>query len=138
MHAVQLLRILCDCMYINVVACVSYSTPCYSIFQRSVCGYIFLAGEDKVLNIDTHLQPVKHAVWTARSLCKEIGHVLGISDDTIRTIHCTNDGECLNEVLSLWIHSGKATISDLLRALANKTVDRNDIKNEIHILKGKA
>ena len=91
-----------------------------------------------MLNIDTHLQPVRHAIWKARSLWKEIGRALGISDDIIRTIHCENDGECLNEVLSLWIHSDKATISDLLRALAKKTVDRNDIKNKIHVLKGKA
>ena len=108
------------------------------ICQHSVCGYIFITGEDKVLTIATHLQPVKSSIWKARSLWKEIGRALGISDDIICTIHCAKDGECLNEVLSRWIHSGKATISDLLLALANKTVDRNDIKNEIHVLKGKS
>ena len=91
-----------------------------------------------MLSVGTHLQPVKHAVWKARSLWKEIGRALGISDDTISTIHYTDDGECLHKVLSEWIHSGKATIHDLLQALADKTVERNDIKNEIHVLKGKS
>ena len=91
-----------------------------------------------MLSVGTHLQPVKRSVWKTRSLWKEIGRALGISDDTISTIHYTDDGECLNKVLSLWIYSGKATIRDLLRALADKTVKRNDIKNEINVLKGKS
>ena len=91
-----------------------------------------------MLSIDTHLQPVKHAVWKAQSLWKEIGRALGISNDIVCTIHCTDDGECLHTVLSKWIHSGKATISDLLLALADETVERNDIKNRIHVLKGKS
>ena len=127
------------CIVILVCVCQLYiyihlANQCINI-QYEV---IFITGEDKVLSIDTHLQPVRSSIWSTRSLWKEIGRALGISDDIIRTIHYTDDGECLNEVLSKWINSGKATISDLLRALANKTVDRNDIKNGIHVLKGKA
>ena len=91
-----------------------------------------------MLSIDPHLQRVRRSIWKTRSLWKEIGRALGISDDIICTIHCANDGECLNEVLSKWIYSGKATISDLLLALAAETVERNDIKNRIHVLKGKS
>ena len=98
---------------------------------------MFNTGENTVLRIDPHLKRVKDAIWNARYLWKEIGRALDICDDTIRTIHDKKDDECLHTVLSFWIQSGNATILDLLQALTDKTVAREDIKNEIHILKGK-
>ena len=106
--------------------------------SHSVCSY-FITGEDTVLSIDAHLKPLKLAIWEARAKWPDIGRALpGISEGTMLAIHDKDDGDCLHKVLSLWIHSGKATIRDLLWALADKTVYRNDITNEIHILKGKS
>ena len=99
---------------------------------------IFITGEDTVLSVNAHLKPLKRAIWEARAIWPVIGRALpGISEGTMLAIHDKDDDECLHMVLSLWIHSGKATIRDLLRALADETVDRNDITNEIHVLKGK-
>ena len=100
---------------------------------------VFITGEDTVLSVAAHLKPLKLAIWEARAKWPVIGRALsGISEGTMLAIHDKDDGECLNEVLSEWIHTGKATIRDLLRALADKTVKRNDITNEIHVLKGKS
>lgn len=99
---------------------------------------MFNTGENTVLSIDTHLEPVKRAIWEARSQWPAIGRALpGISEGTMLTIHDKKDDECLHTVLSFWIQSGNATILDLLQALTDETVAREDIKNEIHILKGK-
>ena len=83
-----------------------------------------------------HLQHVKKAVWEARPQWKDVGRSLGMNDGTICSIHDSDDGECLHKVLSLWIHSGKATIYDFLKALEDKTVGRHDIAHEIRARKG--
>lgn len=102
-------------------------------------GYviIFTIGVDTVLSIDVHLERVRLVVWKDRSNWKNIGRALGVCDGDIKAIHDPNDSECLHKVLSKWIHTGEATISDLLKALAHETVNRNDVVNEIHVLKGK-
>ena len=92
-------------------------------------------GVPTVLAIDTHLRHVKNAIFEARSQWKEIGRSLNLSDGTIRSIHESDDGERLHQVLSLWIQAGSATIHNLLNALEDVSVGRNDIANEIRSLK---
>ena len=119
------------------VSIIHLANQCVNI--QYVVIFTTVTGEDTVLSVDAHLKPLKRAIWEARAKWPVIGRALpGISEGTMLAIHDKDDGDCLHRVLSLWIHSGKATISDLLQALADETVKRNDIKNEIHILKGKA
>ena len=89
-----------------------------------------------VLNEDVHLMPIKEAVWDARSQWKDIGRKLGLKSGDIRAIHDPSDGECLHEVLSQWMHTGKATINVLLKALESKIIDRLDIARETRSLRG--
>ena len=89
-----------------------------------------------VLSEDKHLQSVNHAVLKARAEWKKIGRALGLSVGIIKSIHDPDDGECLHDVLTKWIYTGKATIYDLLEALEDPTVARRDIANEIRDLKG--
>ena len=51
-----------------------------------------------------------------------------------RELHEDNDR--LNEVLSKWMHSGQATIDQLLEALVDPCVGRGDIAKKIRSLKG--
>ena len=95
-----------------------------------------LAGS-AVLSMDKHLTHVKHAVWEAQTQWKEIGRTLGLPEGTIQSIHEPHDGECLHMVLSMWMQTGRATISDLLKALDDRTVARRDIARNIRALKGK-
>ena len=78
--------------------------------------------------------PIKEAIWDARSQWKDIGRKLGLREGDIRAIHEPTDGECLHEVLCMWIQSGKATISDLLEALESRIIGRSDIVREIRQL----
>ena len=87
--------------------------------------------------MDKHLIHVKSAVWEAQARWKEIGRSLGLREGAIRSIHQTRHGECLHAVLSLWMQTGQATINDLLEALENRTVARNDIAHKLRALKGK-
>ena len=80
--------------------------------------------------------PIKEAVWDARSQWKDIGRKLGLKSGDIRAIHDPSDGECLHEVLSLWMHTGKASINVLLKALESKIIDRSDLAREIRSLRG--
>ena len=61
-----------------------------------------------------------------------------MSEVTIASIHYSDDGECLHAVLASWIQTGNAVIQDLLRALENKTVGREDIAIKIRQLEGEA
>ena len=98
---------------------------------------VLVTGGDIVLNIDTHLRPLKRAVWEARSMWKNIGRSLGLTEGTIHSIHEPDDGEALHRVLTQWIQSGNATIQDLLKTLEDPTVGRSDIANRIRTLRGK-
>ena len=91
-----------------------------------------------VLTVDTHLRPVKSAIWEARAQWRDIGRALDLTEGTIESIHEPNDGESLNTVLKKWMTSGEATIHNLLEALEDVTVDRKDIAKNIRALKGKA
>ena len=84
------------------------------------------------LKVEPHLQYLKRVIFDARWQWRAIGRVLGLSD---YTIHHQDDGECLHEVLSIWMHSGGATIHDLLDALEDITVARHDIAHKIRSLK---
>ena len=92
------------------------------------------AGEITVLEINTHLLPVKRDIWEARAQWRDIGRALGLTEGAIQSIHEPNDGESLHKVLAHWIQSGTATMPDLLRALEDVTVSRRDIANEIRAL----
>ena len=89
-----------------------------------------------VLNVDNHLMLIKEAIWEVRSKWKDIGRKLSSTEGDIDAIHEHNDGECLHQVLSQWIHTGRATINDLLKALENKMIGRPDIVREMHLLIG--
>ena len=94
-------------------------------------------GTYRVLTINDNLIHVKTAVWKGREQWKEIGILLpGVEQDTINSVQGTNNGERLNEVLSKWIHTGKARINHLLTALRHTTVGRGDIADNICGLKG--
>lgn len=89
-----------------------------------------------MLDVNEHLHHVKNAVLEAAYLWKEIGQALPhISEGTLRSIH-GEDRECLNEMLSVWMHSGKATIDQLLEALQDPSVGRGDIISEIRAFNG--
>ena len=78
---------------------------------------------------------MKSTVFKARSQWKAISRAIGLTEDTIDSIHDQDDGECLHKVLSVWMHSGGATIHGLLDALEDVTVDRRDIADKIRSLK---
>ena len=78
---------------------------------------------------------MKSAVFEARSQWKAISRAIGLTDGTINSIHDQDDGECLHKVLSIWMHSGGATIYGLLDALEDITVARHDIAHKIRSLK---
>ncbi len=91
-----------------------------------------------VLGVDTHLMPLKEAIWDARSKWKDIGRKLGLTDGDINAIKESehNISECLNEVLVRWIQTGKATIYDLLKALKSEVIDCSGIVSKILSLRG--
>lgn len=92
-----------------------------------------------MLSVDTHLRHVKNSLLGAANQWRDIGQTLNLIPRTLRSIgrsHHDNDSECLNEVLAKWMHSGKATIDQLLEALEDPAVQRNDIAAEIRALKG--
>ena len=86
-----------------------------------------------MLNVDKHLHHVKNAVLDAAYLWREIGQVLDIRDGRLRSIR-GEDAYCLNEMLSIWMHSGNATIDQLLEALVEPGVDRGDIVSKVRAL----
>ena len=86
--------------------------------------------------VNTHLTPVKLAIWEARGEWKNIGRGLNVSEGDINSIHEDNDGERLHKILSLWMQTGSATIDKLLDTLKNPPVSRNDIAGEIRRRQG--
>ena len=74
------------------------------------------------LNVETHLVPLKEAVWDSRTKWREIGQKLELNIFSIHMKGSSTDGECLCDVLSQWIQTGKATIIDLVRALRSDRV----------------
>ena len=99
--------------------------------NENQCSFFLQQPLTAILKIDSDLHQVKLAVWEARSEWRNIGRALRLSDGTIRSIHDSEDGECLHKVLTFWMQSGNATIQDLLAALEDPTVARRDIANEI-------
>ena len=91
-----------------------------------------------VLTVDSHLRPVKEAIWESRVQWRNIGRALDLTEGTIDSIHEPNDGESLHKVLKKWMESGKATMHDLLMALDDVTVGRIDIAKKIRKLEGEA
>lgn len=102
----------------------------FTLFQ------LLFAGQDEILTINTHLRPVKTAIWEARSEWKAIGRALDLPNGTIDSIHDQHDGEALHQVLSKWMETGQATTQLLLKALKDPTVGRNDIAKKICRRKG--
>ena len=92
-----------------------------------------------VLNVNTHLRHVKNALLDAAYQWNEIGQALDITPGTLRSIgrqYRGNDNECLNEMLTRWMHGGKSTMDQLLEALEDPSVRRDDIVRQIKALKG--
>ena len=80
---------------------------------------------------------IKEAIWDARSKWRDIGRKLKVKEGDIESIHEHDDGECLHKVLKYWIHTGQATIDDLLTALNSKVVGHSVIAMEIKSRRGK-
>ena len=92
-----------------------------------------------VLNVNTHLRHVKNALLDAAYKWNEIGQALDITPGTLRSIGRQfrgNDNECLNEVLTRWMHTGEATIDQLFEALEDDDVKRGDIVKQIKARQG--
>ena len=91
-----------------------------------------------MLDVNKHLRHVKNVVLDAAYLWRDIGQALGIPEGSLASIRkFDNDKDRLDEVLSKWMHSGQATIEQLLKALVVPCVYRVDIANKIRSLKGK-
>ena len=128
-NCVNILQALDTEISITIMPCV-----CGTFLMNSFCSQEYL---QRILKIDSDLQRVKGYIWEARAQWKNIGRALGISEGTINTIH-VDDDESLHQILTRWIQSDRATIQDLLTALEDPTVGRNDIVNEILSRKGKS
>ena len=100
--------------------------------------YFLILFTGVVLTVDSHLRPVKRAIWESRVQWRDIGRALDLSEGTIDSFHEPNDGESLHKVLKKWMGSGKATMHDLLMALDDVTVGRMDIAEKIRKLEGEA
>ena len=86
------------------------------------------------------MPPLTLAIWNARSNWRDIGRALRVSSDVMNEIgvdHCLqNDGQRMERVLVEWLHSGKATVHQLLRALEERSVRHYDIAKNIRSLEG--
>ena len=95
-------------------------------------------GKGIVLEVNKHLHHVRNALLDAAYLWFPLGQALGILSGTLQSIkfdrELHGDNDRLNEVLSKWIHSGQATIDQLLEALVDPGVNRNDIATKIRDL----
>ena len=87
-----------------------------------------------MLNVNTHLRHVKNALLEAASQWRDIGQALDITPGTLKSIR-GGDSECLNEMLTKWMHGGEATMDQLLEALKDPSVQRGDIVQQIKALK---
>ena len=81
------------------------------------------------------MSALTEAVYDARVKWKDIGRALRVPLDVLneieRDLYHRNDGQRMERVLVEWLHTGKATIHQLLRALKDKSVRRHDISMEI-------
>ena len=108
--------------------------------QYAISDCPYTVGKGIVLEVNKHLRHVKNAVLDAACLWYDIGLVLGVLTGTLQSIkfdkELHEDNDRLNEVLLKWMHSGQATIHQLLEALVDPSVYRVDIANKIRALRG--
>ena len=90
---------------------------------------------DIVLKVNTHLHHVRNALLEAASQWRDIGQALDIAPGTLNSIR-GEDIQCLNEMLTKWMHGGEATMDQLLEALEDPSVQRGDIVRQIKARKG--
>ena len=76
------------------------------------------------------------AVWSIRAHWRILGGELDLPKGTIDSFHAQNDGENLHKVLSTWIHSGTATIYNLLEKLEGEIVNNPELAKKIRACKG--
>lgn len=88
-----------------------------------------------VLSVNNNLFHVRSAILDAASQWRDIGQALRIPNGTLTTFH-GEDNECLNMVLTSWMHTGKATIHQLLEALESDIVGRGDIVTQLRSRQG--
>ena len=95
-----------------------------------------------ILVESTHLQKLKELIWEVRAQWRALAGALGVSHDTVEVIshdlQCRSDGDRLEETLTVWMRSGKATIHDLLTALNNHTVNCGHVSRSLRALQGEA
>ena len=85
-----------------------------------------------LLQVNTHLQGIKNAIWGAQAKWRAIGKGLKIPShelDTFETFGST--GRSLEAVLLRWIHRGTASIDQLLDVLKCADVNEADIADNI-------
>lgn len=88
-----------------------------------------------MLLVNKHLHHVKNALLDAAYQWRDIGQALDIPPGTLKSIR-GEDRYCLNEMLTIWMYSGKATMDHLLDALEDPGVQRQDIAIAIRALEG--
>ncbi len=87
------------------------------------------------LSANEHLRHVFSLSYEARTKWFNIGLQLGLAKDVLdsigrnRSLH--EDGDYFREVLTSWMHSGNAKISDFLEVLEGPTVDMLDVARQI-------
>ena len=82
-----------------------------------------------------HLVSLTEAVYDARVQWRDIGRALRVPSDVLseieKDLYHRNDSQRMERVLVEWLHTGKATMHQLLRVLKDKSVRRYDIAMEI-------
>ena len=88
-----------------------------------------------------HLLTLTEVVWDTRVKWRDIGRALRVSSDVLDEVivdqYLRDDGQRMERVLVEWLHTGKATVHQLLRAFEDKSVRRHDIAMEIRSREGK-
>lgn len=140
------MTVVCMVLILNsyTVYCTSSCTRCYRVlitikWQNYYLLHTCTIGGPTpgVLSVNTHLILVRDKVLEAASCWKDIGRGLPSITEGFISSTSGSDNECLYKVLSKWMHTGNAKISDLLNALEQPAVGRKDIANDIRALKGK-
>ena len=85
------------------------------------------------LNVNKHIKPIRNVVWEMRADWRRLGVELDISTGTLDAIEVDKRdvGDKLGAVLEKWMHTGKATTSDLVSALKAAPVGRFDLANKV-------
>ena len=91
----------------------------------------------EILNTEKHLQNVYRAVWSIQAKWRNLGRELDLPKGTIDSFHEQEDSENLHKVLSTWIHSGTATIYNLLEKLEGEILNNPELAKNIRARKGK-